>query len=378
MEIILEKEDFLNGIRVVEKITSQKGTQPVLANILIESVASDRVRFCATDLQLAIEIKTKAEVKKQGGITLNSKKLAEIVNRLENKPVNLSVDFETNITKISCGKSKFELVGISATEYPKLFDEDGKQNETKTFEVSKNPFTKAIKQTVFAAAQQEAASVLGGVCINISDNILEVVATDGNRLTRTRKEINSKGEQILFIIPSKTLQEFLRIAGLLEDKDIKLVVDKNKILFLFEDVKFSSRLIEGTYPKYQQLIPTTNEKVVTIDREELINSIERVSVMVNERTNMVKFSFADKIVDIQTDTPEAGSGEDTLEIEYDFEPLVIAFNYKYILDVLKNMDSRRVKLEMSTSLSATVFKQDRKTPEEENNYVCLIMPVQAR
>lgn len=141
---------------------------------------------------------------------------------------------------------------------------------------------------------------------------------------------------------------------------------------------FQSRLIDGTYPKYQQLIPTTNEKTVAIDREELIKAIELVSVMVNERTNIVKFNFENNGLEISTDTPESGSGKDFLDIEYSYENLLIAFNYKYVLDSLKNMDSKNVKVEMSTNLSASIFKPEAENEEEDNNYICLIMPVQVR
>ena len=205
-----------------------------------------------------------------------------------------------------------------------------------------------------------------------------MVATDGNRLTRARKEINSKEENVMFISPSRTLLEVSRIISMLKDESVKFILKKNKIIFEFENVTFQSRLIEGTYPKYQQLIPTTNEKNVTINREELIQAIELVSVMVNERTNIVKFNFENNGLEISTDTPESGSGKDFLDIEYDYENLLIAFNYKYVLDSLKNMDSKNVKIEMCTNLSASIFKPEAEDNEEDNNYICLIMPVQVR
>lgn len=380
MEIILEKEDFLNGIKVVEKTTSQKGIQPALANILIETVSNDRIRFCATDLNQSISFKTKADVKKEGKITLNAKKLGEIILRLEEKPITLSVDSETSCAKIVCGRSKFELIGISANDFPNIFDEkeEDKTIEKQEYEISKNVFNKAVRQVIYSSAQNELASVLGGLCITINDNILEIAATDGNRLTRCRKEINSKGQSGLFIVPTKTLNELLRISTILEDETVKLVVEKSKIIFLFKDMKFSSKLIEGNYPKYQQLIPTNNEKIIMIDREELIHSIERVSTMVNERTNIVKFNFGKDNLEVCTDTPESGSGRDNLEIEYDYEEIVIAFNYKYVLDALKNMETKNIKMEISTPLSASIIKEELKNVQEENNYICLIMPVQVR
>ena len=378
MEIVLNKEDFLNGIKVVKNITSSKGVQPVLSNILIETITSDRVMFIATDLNLGISFKLKAEVIQTGKITLSAKTLEEIVNKLPDKPIVLKLDEETNVVTISCGKSKFELIGINANEYPKVFDDAQSAEEDKEFEIKTGLLNKGIKQTAFSTAQNETGSVLSGVCFNIDSIILEMVATDGNRLTRARKEINSKGESVIFITPSRTLVEVSRIISMLKDDTVKFVLKKNKIVFEFENVTFQSRLIDGTYPKYQQLIPTTNEKTVAIDREELIKAIELVSVMVNERTNIVKFNFENNGLEISTDTPESGSGKDFLDIEYSYENLLIAFNYKYVLDSLKNMDSKNVKVEMSTNLSASIFKPEAENEEEDNNYICLIMPVQVR
>lgn len=380
MEIVLNKEEFLNGIKVVKNITSSKGVQPVLSNILIETISNDRVRFLATDLNLSISFKLKAEVVSEGKITLSAKTLEEIANKLPDKPIVLKLNEETNVVAISCGKSKFELIGISAEEYPKVFDENQTSNteEDKEFEINTGLLNKGIKQTAFSTAQNETGSVLSGVCFNIDSNILEMVATDGNRLTRSRKEINSKGESVIFISPARTLLEVSRIISMIKDETVKFILKKNKIVFEFENVTFQSRLIEGTYPKYQQLIPTTNEKSVSIKREDLIQAIDRVSVMVNERTNIIKFNFENNSLEISTDTPESGSGKDVLDIEYSYDNLLIAFNYRYILDSLKNMDSKNVKVEMSTNLSASIFKPECDNDEEDNNYICLIMPVQVR
>ncbi len=378
MEIVLNKEDFLNGIKVVKNITSSKGVQPVLSNILIETISNDRVVFIATDLNLGISFKLKAEVLSEGKITLSAKTLEEIVNKLPNKPIILKLDDETNVVTISCGKSKFELIGINANEYPKVFEESSDEEECKEFKIKTGLLNKGIKQTAFSTAQNETGSVLSGVCFNINSNVLEMVATDGNRLTRARKDIDSKEENVMFISPSRTLLEVSRIISMLKDESVKFILKKNKIVFEFENVTFQSRLIEGTYPKYQQLIPTTNEKIVTIDREQLIQAIELVSVMVNERTNIMKFNFESNSLEISTDTPESGSGKDFLDIEYNYDNLLIAFNYKYVLDSLKNMDSKNVKIEMCTNLSASIFKPEAENNEEDNNYICLIMPVQVR
>lgn len=378
MEIILSKEELLNGIKVVEKITAQKGTQPVLSNILIETVSSDRVKFCATDLNLSISHKVKAQVAKEGKITLSAKRLGEITTKLDNKPITLSLNPDNNIVTISCGKAKFELIGISANEFPKVFDEEVSEENQKSFEINKNTLIKGVKQVVFSAALHESASVLSGVCFNIDSNTLEIVATDGNRLTRASKEINSKDDSAIFIVPSRTLQELIRISSIIEDEKVTIKLEKAKIQFNFEDVVFQSKLINGTYPKYQQLIPTNNDKIVYIDREELIGVIERVCVMVNERTNIIKFSFNQNSLELSTDSPDAGSGKDFIDVDSNFNEIIIAFNYKYVLDSLKNMDTKKVKIEIATSLSATLFKPSDEDETKNDSYVCLIMPVQVR
>ena len=371
MEIVLNKEDFSNGIKIVEKVTAQKAIQPILSNILIEAVSSDRIKFCATDLNLAISYKTSAQIEGTGAITLSAKKISEIVSKLSSTEVSLKTSEETDNIKVKSGKTEFDLISMPATEFPKVLD-NVESEEFKTVVLNKNEFSKAIKQVIFAVSQQETQAVLTGVCFNIENSVLELAATDGNRLTRVRKEISSTVEELIsFIVPAKTLQEVQRISSIIEDENITLKIQKNKILFEFENLTFQSRLIEGIYPKYQQLIPNNNEKKIVIDRAELINAIERVSIMVNDRTNVVKFNFILNQLEIMADTPDAGRSKDYIDIEYDSDEMLTAFNYKYVLDGLKNMDSKNVEIEISDVLAASIFK-----PQDDNgDYICLIMPV---
>lgn len=373
MKINLNKEDFSNGIKIVEKIASSKTVQPILSNILIETVSSDRIKFSATDLNLAIVYKTNAQVEQEGSIVL-SKKISEIVAKLSSTEISLKTQENTDNIIVKSGKTEFDLIGMNSSEFPKILDEQQDEN-IKTIILNKNEFTKIIKQVIFAVSTQETQAVLTGVCFNIENDILELAATDGNRLTRVQSKLQEAVEGILnFIVPSKTLQEVQRISSLVEDENITLKISKNKILFEFENLSFQSRLIEGIYPKYQQLIPKANDKKIIVDRAELINSIERVSIMVNDRTNVVRFNFTQGQLEIMADTPEAGRSKDYIDIEYDFDDMLTAFNYKYILDGLKNMDTKKIEIEISDVLAATIFK-----PQDDNsNYICLIMPVKVQ
>ena len=374
MEISINKEDFASGIRIVEKITAQKAIQPILSNILIETVSSDRIQFCATDLNLAIKYKTKAQVNSSGAVTVSSKKISEIVSKLSSTDITLKSSDETSNIRVKSGKTEFDLITMSASEFPKVLDE-AENNDFKTVVLNKNEFSKSIKQVIFAVSTQETQAVLTGVCFNIENNILELAATDGNRLTRVQKEIKEAvSEPINFIVPAKTLAEVQRISSIVEDDDITLKIQKNKIVFEFKDLMFQSRLIDGIYPKYQQLIPKTNDKTIVIDRVELINAIERVAIMVNDRINVVRFNFTTNSLEIMAETPEAGKSKDNIDIEYNFDDMLTAFNYKYVLDALKNMTSKTIEINISDVLAAAIFKQ----PDDNDNYICLIMPVKVQ
>ena len=360
-------------MKIVEKTTVARGIQPVLSNILINAAPDNFITFSATDLDINIVSKTIASVQTPGKITLPAKKLSEIVSRLSNKPVVFSLNEETNIVNISCGNSKFELIGISADEFPQTLNEE-ELKDKESVEIELNPFIKSIKYTAFSAANYENRNIISGVFCSISKENIEMAATDGNRLTRIVEKItNEKGTEISCVIPSKTLQEFLRIASLLNDDKIALIIEKTRIIFKTASMIMSSRLLEGEYPPYKQLIPQNCEKNAEVNREEMISALERVSVMVNERTNIVRFIFGENTLFLKADTPDAGLGEDSISIEYTDEELTIAFNYRYVLDSLKIMESERVKIGLGGSLSATLFK-----PVSDDDYLCLIMPIQIR
>lgn len=379
MEFVIKKEDLFNGIRIVERATAMKGLQPVLANILIEIVDKSTLKFTATDLDLTVIALVQAQIKdfKEGEekITLPAKKISDIVSRLSDSLINFKLNPETNYVNITCKNTKFDIIGISATEFPTVSNKI-ELKEDNAIEIEVKPFVKAIKQASFAAAGYETNNLLSGVVCDISENILEMASTDGNRLARVREKISNKNKPIQFIIPSKTLQEFEKMSSFIEEESIKLYTDKTKLVLKSETSMIISRLMEGQYPKYNQLIPQETPKTAIVNKLQLISSLERVAIMVNERTSIVKFEFKENKLILSADTPDSGASEDELDIDYkckEGEELKIAFNYKYVLDSLKNMETSEVKIGLNSSLSATVLK-----PNNDEDYVCLIMPVQIR
>lgn len=377
MEFVIKKEDLFNGIRIVERATAMKGLQPVLANILIEAVDKSTLKFVATDLDLTVVATVQAQVKDfkegDGKITLPAKKISDIVSRVPEGLISFKLSEEGNSVNITSKNTKFDIIGISANEFPKNIEavEIDKEN---AIEIEIKPFTKAIRQAGFAAAGYETNNLLSGVVCDISENILEMASTDGNRLARVREKIKNTGKTGQFIIPSKTLQEFVKMSAFIEEETVKIYAQKAKIVIKSENTMIISRLMEGQYPKYNQLIPQECPKQAIVNISQLVSALERVSIMVNERTSIVKFDFKENKLVLTADTPDSGASEDELDIDYkEKEELKIAFNYKYVLESLKNMETDEVKIGLNSPLSATVLK-----PNNEEDYVCLIMPVQIR
>ena len=366
----VEKEILLNGLKIVERATAQKGLQPVLANILLDAVDKNKINLYATDFDLTIITSIEAQVDSIGSITLPAKKLLDIVSRLNDGII--SFDLSANTMTIKSGKSKFEILGISANEFPKielLTDEDTE------VEIDLKPFVIGIKEAGFAAASYEANnSLLSGVVCDINKNVLEIASTDGNRLARARKIITNKDDKSLkLILPAKVLQEFLKISYFIDEDYVKLYTKNNKIMIKSDNITMISNIMTGQYPQYNQLIPQSFPKEAKVSVSKMISALELVSTMVNEKTSIVKFDFSGNILYLMADTPEAGNSQSELDIKYSGDDILIAFNYRYLLDCLKNIDAENMIICMNTNLSATVIK-----PDNEEDFIYLVMPVQIR
>lgn len=373
MKFVVKKEDLYNGIKIVERATSVKALQPVLMNILIETIDKSTIKLVATDLDLTVIALVDAQVEEEGKITLPSKTLNEIVSKLGDKLITFEMAEGETSVNITCQNSKFDIIGISASEFPPEFS-NIQLNEDEGFEIEIRPFVKAVKQAGFAAASYETSNLLSGIVCDISENVMEIASTDGNRLARVRESIDNKENHAKqLIIPSKTLNEFIKMSGFIDEDSVKIYTEKSKIIIKSERTTTISRLLEGQFPKYNQLIPKESPKEALVNVAQMISALERVSIMVNEKTSIVKLEFSLNTLKLTADTPDSGKSEESLDINYTGEELVIAFNYKYVLEALKNIDSDIVKIGLNTPLSATMFR-----PDSEEDYVCLIMPVQIR
>jgi DNA polymerase III subunit beta len=389
MKFSVQRDDLHNTINAVMRATATRVIQPILSNMLLELVGTDTLQLTATDMDFTIQSHVPAMVLQASPeatkTTINAKKLVEIIARL---PMGATITFEINLTtqtaKIRCGASLFDLRTMPAEEYPliKMLDAD------QYLELSHRALARTITQTAYAAASYETNNVLGGVFFVLSADKLELAATDGSRLAcgveaivapdpslaEADSLLHTLQEPISAIIPAKTLQELLKLIGIggPEDK-VKLAIKDGQVSFRTDRFYVMSRLLDGQYPKYQQLIPKENKIVAFANKKALIESLERAAVMANDRTNLVKMQFDRGNLSVSANTPDIGDASDMLEVRYDGDPLNIAFNYRYVLDALKVIESDDVRMEMNGALAPTLFKC-----EQDNGYLCLVMPVQVK
>lgn len=370
MLFTIDKESLLNKIKTVEKITVQRGIQPVLANILFEA-EKNKIKLTATDLDMSIITKTTASVQEEGKITLPARKIFEIVSKLPDKPVEIALNSDNNIVTIKCGNSKFDIIGISAEEFPKVVQNESELSDDDFISIDTNTFLKSIKYTVYAVATYETRNVISGVFCKINEDNIEMAATDGNRLARISQKIqNVNNKEAKIVIPSKTLNEFTRVSSIIIEDKVNIKVSDSKIIIKTNSYTIISKLIPGEYPQYQQLIPKTTINSVKVNKNELNNAIDRVSCMINERTNVLKFILQEGKIYLKAEAPDSGTSEDVIETDYSGDEFKIAFNYKLISDFLKIIDCENVKIGLNGSQSAAVFR-----PINDDDYVCLVMPM---
>jgi DNA polymerase-3 subunit beta len=372
MKFTVQRDSLQQALAAVLRATATRVIQPILSNVLIETPDAQTLKLSATDMDFSIETLVEATVLEPGRTTLSAKKLAEIVSKLPGN-TEVAVNITDLAAHIQCDASVFDVRTMSSDEYPIIRQLEDQRSLT----VPLLAFIRAIQQTVFAASLGENNSILSGVFFQLSPESLEMAATDGSRLARSIETVGatSLSETLSAIIPAKALQEFSRLAASsAKDTDVvKIAIQDGQIAFRTDRLYVLTRLLDGQYPPYQQLIPKENKIVAFAKRVALIASLERAAVMANERTNIVKMNFEDGMLSLAANTPDLGDAKDRMMVQYDGEPLAIAFNYKYVLDALKVITSDDVRMETNGALAPTLFKS-----KDDNGFLCLVMPVQVK
>jgi DNA polymerase-3 subunit beta len=354
MNLTISKEQISTGLQAVQNVVSTRTTLPILSNVLLRA-EKDRLEFTATDLDVTISSAVDAKVKAPGATTLPVKRLFGIVRELGNAELDLEVD-DKNVCSIRSGPSFYKIHGLSADEFPPLptFKED------KKLVLPQETFKGMLKKCSFAMSSDESRFVLNGIFISLKEHKIAMVATDGRRLALVDEEAdvveNSQGE---FIVPAKTVNELGR---LLQDKgELELRFADNRASFNIKDEKGAgvliiTKLIEGNYPNYRQVIPAETKERVPLVREEFLHALRRAEIMTSEKSNSVKLSFGKNRLEITANAPEVGEAKESLAVNYKGPEIAIAFNPKYLIDPLTALANDEVFMELIDELSPGVLK----------------------
>ncbi|MGN6555144.1 MAG: DNA polymerase III subunit beta [Verrucomicrobiota bacterium] len=354
MNLTIAKDQIINGLQAVQNVVSTRTTLPILSNVLIRA-ENDRLEFTATDLDVTVVCSVEAKVTKPGATTVPVKKLFGIVRELSNAEIEIEVD-DKNTCSIRSGASFYKINGLSADEFPPL----SKFKEEKKVTLNQETVKGMMKKTSFSISTDESRYVLNGIFISLKDHKMTMVATDGRRLALVDEQVDvsdqSQGE---FIVPAKAVNELNR---LLQDKgEVEIRYSENQASFTLKDDKGSSvliitKLIEGNYPNYRQVIPNEVKERVSLVREEFLHALRRAEIMTSEKSNSVKLTFGKNTLAITANSPEVGEARETLAINYKGKEMSIAFNPKYMIDPLNALSNDEVFVELIDELSPGVLK----------------------
>jgi DNA polymerase-3 subunit beta len=354
MNLTISKEQIMNGLQAVQNVVSNRTTLPILSNVLLRA-EGDKLELTATDLDVTIACSVEAKVKKPGASTVPVKKLFGIVRELGNSEIDLEVD-DKNVCSIRSGASFYKINGLSADEFPPM----PKFKEDKKVELPQEKVRGMMKKTSFAISTDESRYVLNGIFISLKDHKMTMVATDGRRLALVDEEVDvSEKSQGEFIAPAKAVNELNR---LLQDKgNVEIRYTDNQASFTLKDEKNGSvlivtKLIEGNYPNYRQVIPNEVKERVSLGREEFLHALRRAEIMTSDKSNSVKLTFGKNNLAITANSPEVGEARESIAINYKGKEMSIAFNPKYMIDPLNALANDEVFVELIDELSPGVLK----------------------
>ncbi|MBV9080893.1 MAG: DNA polymerase III subunit beta [Elusimicrobia bacterium] len=362
------KADLFQGIQTVQSAISQRSTLPVLGNILFE--ADDQgLRLSATDLEVGIRTWVKADVIEKGAVTIPAKIFADFLRTLEdNREIKLEVSENSKI-EIRSGRDRLNVTGLPKEDYPVLPEFD----ESKSVAISKTVIREMVKKTMFAASADETRYVLNGVHFILEKGKATGVATDGRRLAYIQRPIADKGLQIKVIVPTKAVQELVRLVSdekKTESDDLKVSFTDNQASFSDGTTVILSRLIEGHFPNFEQVIPKTKDIQLRLDRTQLLASVTRAAVGTLERGGSVRLSLTKGALRIQAAAQGRVEVESEVATNYEGPEFEVAFNPAYLSDVLKALETNDIVIELTTPLNPGVIR-----PADDESYRYVMMPM---
>ena len=349
MKFRIQRCRFLEGIKAVQNIVGAKGSLPVLQNVLLEADGGS-LKMTTTDLDISIRSEVEAEVIESGKTTLPVKLLFNSISKVVEGDVEVEMN-ENEKAVIKAGSAKFMLNGIAELEFPRL-----PQGENYyTYTVTQSVLKKMLSMTSYAASQDDTRRTLKGVLMSFKEGSLTLVATDGRRMALVKQEVEFPVEKEKdIILPFKAVQELHRSLG--NEGDIEITVQNSQISFRIGNTVIYSKMIDDVYPNYRQVIPVSCEKTIEVDRQLLINALERASVMSMDEAHSTKLIFKDNMLTVTAVASEVGEVKDEVDIKYIGEEVEIMFNPSYVMDPLKTMDDDMITFNLNDGHSPAVIK----------------------
>jgi len=361
MKFSVSKDKLLEGLQAVQNVVSSRTTLPILSNVLLQATEGE-LRLTTTDLEVGVQGVIEASVERPGATTLPAKRLFSIIRELPATEIQIEVDSK-NAASIKSGHSFFKIMGLAEEEFPAL----PRFAESKDFTLSQQDLRDGLRKTAYAISTDETRYVLNGIFASFKDNKLTLVATDGHRLALSELEVEiPKSDEIDVIIPTKAVNELQRLLS--GEGDVRISIGENHVLFSVGSSLLVSKLVEGNYPNYRQVIPAESTERIRFEREGLLNAARRVSILASEKSNSVKLVFSRDNVEITANTPEVGEARESISVPYKGKEFAIAFNPDFLMAPLRNLQTDEIFLHLSDEMSPGVIKID--TP-----FLYVLMPM---
>jgi len=368
MEFTVRKFDLLQELTLIQGVVERKTTIPILANVLVKAEGGE-LRIAATDLEIGLKSVCVSKTTVPGTVTLPAKRLYEIVRALPDKEIKFKRG-EANWVTITCGSSRFRIAGLPQEDFPTLAEP-----KSIVGRIPSDVLAKLITRTIFAISTEDSKFTLSGALLLLKPGSITMVATDGHRLAHIEKSeaLEEVSEEIKVLVPRKAMNELVRVISESADTDrIGFGRDDNHLFFDMGKRLLISRMLTGQFPNYEAVLPRNNDRVVTVNREEIASAIKRVAILSDERSRTVKLALANGTMEITASHSDLGEAHETLEVDYDKEDLQVGFNYQYLLDFLTTADEPDVSFEFKDSESAA---QLRTQPPSDYNYRYVVMPM---
>ncbi len=349
MKLKIKKDDIIDGLQKVQAVVSSRTTLPILSNVLFKA-EKNMLWLSATDLEVSVRTGVEAQVDKPGATTLHSRRVFSICREISGPELELDTN-DKDVTTIKTGSSFFKVVGISEDDFPPLPKFEGGKN----YSIDQGVFKQMLEKTCYAASNDETRYILNGALLSFKDDKLTVVATDGRRLALVEQDVEfSKDSEAELILPSKTINELIRTLG--DDGNLLIKSTDKQAAFEFGNMLVVSKLIEGTYPNFKQVIPAKSDERIAIERESLLYAVRRAALMTTDQSRSVKLTFGKNRLEIITETPDVGEARETVPIKYNGKEISVAFNPEFLMDPLRALESDEIFMEITDELSPGVIK----------------------